>query len=140
MLASCAYCGKIHDKKYICQQKQKRISERQKQRNEGSEETKFRYTKAWKEKREEIKERDDYCCQICIRGNYDPIRKYETEDLSVHHIIPIVEEWDRRLDNDNLITLCRRHHEMAEKGEIPRKEMIDAAKDQETRRDFPLIG
>lgn len=138
MLRSCPYCGRIHEKSYTCPQKQQRIAERQ--RKGGDRETKFRYTKAWKEKREEIRERDSYCCQLCIRGLYDPERKYETEDLSVHHIIPIAEDWDSRLDNDNLITLCRKHHEQAEASSIPRDELRGIAEEQEEGNDFPAIG
>ena len=41
----------------------------------------------------------------------------------MHHIIPIEENYDKRLDENNLITLCRYHHEMAESGEIPREEL-----------------
>lgn len=138
MLRSCPYCGRIHEKSYICPQKRQRQAERQ--RKGGDRETKFRYTKAWKEKREEIRERDSYCCQLCIRGLYDPERKYETEDLSVHHIIPIAEDWDSRLDNDNLITLCRKHHEQAEASSIPRDELRGIAEEQEEGNDFPAIG
>ena len=30
---------------------------------------------------------------------------------------------NKRIDSDNLITLCRYHHELAEKGEISREEL-----------------
>ncbi len=30
----------------------------------------------------------------------------------------IADAWDDRLNDDNLITLCREHHEMAEQGKI----------------------
>lgn len=45
-------------------------------------------------------------------------RKITTSNLSVHHIIPIEKNYDKRLDSDNLITLCRLHHEQAEKNLI----------------------
>jgi len=41
----------------------------------------------------------------------------------VHHIEPIANAWDKRLEDDNLISLCRYHHELAEKGTIPAKEL-----------------
>lgn len=138
MLRSCPYCGRIHEKSYICPQKQQRLAERQKK--DGAKETKFRYTKAWKEKREDVKSRDGYCCQLCVRGLYDPDRKYETDDLSVHHIIPIAENWDSRLDDDNLITLCRKHHELAESGGVPRKILFHIAEEQEAGEDYSAIG
>lgn len=43
------------------------------------------------------------------------------QDLSVHHIEPLEERFDLRLENDNLVTCCSRHHEMAEAGKIPRE-------------------
>ena len=46
-------------------------------------------------------------------------------DLSVHHIVPLKVDYDRRLDNDNLITLCRYHHEAAERGYISRLELAN---------------
>ena len=41
--------------------------------------------------------------------------------VEVHHIVPIEEDFNRRLDNDNLISLCSYHHHMADKGQIPRE-------------------
>ena len=40
--------------------------------------------------------------------------------VEVHHIVPVEEDYSLRLDNDNLISLCREHHEEAEKGRIDR--------------------
>lgn len=80
---------------------------------------KFRGKSAWKRKREEIKERDNFVCQVCVRNLYNPLRIYETDNLQVHHVIPLEKDYNKRLDNDNLITLCEKHHEMAEAGEIP---------------------
>lgn len=37
-----------------------------------------------------------------------------THSLSVHHIIPITRDESRSLDDSNLITLCRRHHDLVE--------------------------
>ena len=49
------------------------------------------------------------------------------QDISVHHIIPLAEGGEL-LDEDNLITLCRYHHEQAEKGKISRRELQVLAK------------
>jgi 5-methylcytosine-specific restriction endonuclease McrA len=84
---------------------------------------KFRGTQAWKNKREEIKKRDNYVCQACIRNAEGAQRRYETDNLSVHHIVPIEEDYSLRLENDNLITLCDIHHEMAEKGILNREKL-----------------
>lgn len=114
MLKSCQYCGKIHDSKYICKEKPSR-------KKEVTEADRFRWTGLWHRKREEIKNRDLHLCQICIRELYNTITKYNMNELSVHHNIPINEDYNRRLDNDNLITVCSYHHKMCECGEIPRE-------------------
>lgn len=127
MLKSCSYCGRIHDSKYICKEKpikKKTITEADK----------FRWTRIWQKKREEIKKRDLYLCQICIRELYDTVDKYNTEKLSVHHNVPINEDYDKRLDNDNLLTVCNHHHEMCESGEIPRDEVQRIIDEQENNR------
>ncbi len=51
-------------------------------------------------------------CRICLaNGIY-------SQDIQVHHITPLAEDYDKRLDDDNLISLCPLHHEAAEKGDI----------------------
>lgn len=130
MLKSCKYCGRIHSDKYKCKQKEKAI-QMQKSRKCYTDADGFRYTALWQKKRNEIRERDKQVCQVCIRGLYNPDRVYETDNLSVHHIRPIISDWDNRLDNNNLITLCRKHHEMAESGEISQEELLMIAKEQE---------
>lgn len=139
MLKACSYCGRLHDSKYMCPQKEARIKERQTHKTEQGKQAKtFHNSKKWQDKREEIKARDNYCCQVCARGSHNPSRQYETEDISVHHIIPLVEDYEKRLDNNNLITLCSRHHEMAEKGGIDRSELLRIAKEQEENFDYPV--
>lgn len=73
----------------------------------------FRNTQAWRRKSAAILERDYHCCRVCYAGG-----KVVTSDLSVHHITPLAVDFDRRLDDENLITLCRYHHEQAERGAI----------------------
>lgn len=36
------------------------------------------------------------------------------DGLSVHHAVSLEEDYDRCLDDDNLLTVCGLHHEMAE--------------------------
>lgn len=81
---------------------------------------KFRSTNAWTEKAQAIKKRDRYLCRICLaRGEVN------NNGLSVHHIIPLRDNYDKRLDNDNLITLCEQHHSMAERGQISKEELFE---------------
>lgn len=55
----------------------------------------------WKEKRNEIMELDNFTCLKC--GFY-PHKEHNY--LNVHHIIPLSLDWEQRLVNNNLITLC----------------------------------
>ena len=108
MLRSCSRCGRIHEPGK-CSVK-RRITE-------TTRECRFRSTNAWTNKSREIRERDHYLCAGALRE--DPPR-YVTTGLSVHHIEPLNECWDRRLDDDNLITLSSYYHEQAEAGLIDR--------------------
>ena len=126
MLKTCRYCGRIHDSKYICPskpQKNKQITEADK----------FRWTSLWQRKREEIKQRDLHLCQICIRELYNTIIKYNTEELEVHHNVPINEDYNKRLDNNNLLTVCDVHHKMCESEDIPREEVQKIIDEQEKK-------
>lgn len=115
MLKSCHYCGRIHDSRFDCGKKPVRRKKKYSQADY------FRRTQAWTDKSIEIKQRDNYLCQICIRKLYNTLQQYNYNHLSVHHAVPIAADWDKRLDNDNLITLCSTHHKMCENGEIPRE-------------------
>lgn len=92
----------------------------------------FRWTKAWQRKREQINIRDKYMCQVCIRKLYDTKKQYNYTDIGVHHITPIVEDWDLRLEDDNLICLCERHHKMADAGAIPKDLLKSICNEQES--------
>lgn len=113
MLKSCAYCGRIHDSKFNCGKKPEK-----KFKKKISEKDKFRNTSLWQSKRDKIRERDNNLCQVCIRELYGTVNKFNYEKLSVHHIEKLNEGYDKRLDDNNLITLCSRHHEMADAGLI----------------------
>jgi len=110
MLKACKYCGKIHKRAEICDKKP--VFQR------GDKEDRFRWTQQWKDKRKEIKERDRYLCQACLNNLPGTTNRLNSENLSVHHIRPLKTNYDLRLDNSNLITLCDFHHEEAEKGAI----------------------
>lgn len=113
MKKSCPYCGRIHEKNFNCGKRPQKKKLRYKKDS-------FRSTAVWQHKREEIKQRDNYMCQICFRQLYQTIERFNAEDISVHHNIPLEEDYEKRLDNDNLITLCSYHHELAENQTIPR--------------------
>lgn len=124
MLKSCKYCGKIHDSKYDCGMKPKR-------RKLNTTQDKFRWTRDWQNKREDIKKRDMYMCQVCRRLMYPyGAPQYNTEHIEVHHIDALVNNFDRRLDDTNLISLCEHHHEMAERGQISKSELFRIVEEQ----------
>ena len=64
--------------------------------------------------------RDKYLCQVCLKNNI-----YTYNNLQIHHIIPINIDYSKRLDSDNLITLCTYHHHQAEKGLITREQLLE---------------
>ena len=53
--------------------------------------------------------------------------KYTPAD-SVHHIVKLSIDFDKKLDDDNLISLCRYHHELADKGVYSYDYLISLAK------------
>ena len=82
---------------------------------------KFRKTKRWANKSIEIRQRDRYLCKVCEANLYNTIQQFNYNELDVHHIEKLSEKFEKRLDNDNLISLCRYHHKMADDGNIPKE-------------------
>lgn len=117
----CAVCGRVHTgrcKRIYSDKRDSRLD-------------KFRNTQLWKRTAKVILERDFHCCRVCLLNGV-----LKNQELSVHHIVPLSEDFERRLDLDNLVTLCRHHHEQAERGIIPRKTLFELAK---SPVDFPEI-
>ena len=114
MLKTCNTCGVIHDFDKQCYVRKKKNKTKQ---------DSFRNTYAWQKKREEIKDRDMHICQMCLKDRYDTDYVYNYDDLEVHHIVSIIESYEKRLDSYNLITLCNMHHRIAEEGIIERAEL-----------------
>lgn len=113
MLVSCMYCNNLHNRSEICNKKTKP------KKKEPTYISKFRNTKAWQKKRNEIKKRDKLLCQYCLQDH-----KYTFINLEVHHIDPISLNWNKRLEATNLITLCSSCHKMAEKMDI-KKDLLE---------------
>lgn len=121
MKKACCYCGKIHLRSEVCPKKPA-----QKPRDHAAD--LFRSSRRWKLKREEIKRRDGYRCRACLAELPGTLRRVNPYRLSVHHIHPLSERYDLRLDDDNLITLCAAHHEAAESGDIPAEILLNLIK------------
>lgn len=66
-----------------------------------------------------------------MEGEYNTINQFNFSNLETHHIEPIGESYERRLDNLNLVVLCQQHHKMAEKGDIPKEYLFKLAKKRE---------
>ena len=82
MYRSCSVCGRIHPEDKMC----KRVYKK------NTIESKFRNTNAWIKKRNQIKKRDKYLCQLCLKDNI-----YTYDSLQVHHIIPIAKDYNKKL-------------------------------------------
>ena len=125
------YSGKIHPSNYQCKLKPKPI----RYNKERSHADNLRGRAVWKRKRAEIKKRDNFLCQICLRKLYRTVTilNYK-EALQVHHIVPIEEDESLWLEDDNLITLCGYHHRLAEQGSIPKEELIEIVIEQINKR------
>lgn len=123
----------IHDVKVICPLKSKRDTRDYDNSSEIRKQIRqFRNGKAWKSKRDEIQDRDLRLCQVCLKVEVGK-DKYTYEGTSVHHIVSLVDDWNKRLDDGNLIVLCSRHHCDAERGMITVDELIDIVSKQENK-------
>ena len=69
---------------------------------------------AWQQKRQEIKEKANYLCEVCKAKGV-----YSYEGLEVHHIHKLKHSQERLLDNANLVCLCTECHKKADSGKIP---------------------
>jgi 5-methylcytosine-specific restriction endonuclease McrA len=106
MKKSCQYCGRIHELSGVCKLKPSTEHSRA-----NTKERRFRHSFAWRKKRAEILERDNYLCKICLH-----LGRLVYHDIHVHHIKSLADRFDLRLTDSNLISLCRDHHIMADSG------------------------
>lgn len=90
---------------------------------------KFYDSKAWQTKRIEILKRDRFECQDCrariqkavAKGKWLPEKEKKIARAEqVHHIQELKEHPELALDNDNLISLCVRCHNIRH-GRVPHK-------------------
>ena len=107
MLKACSRCGKIHDFAYTCNVGRNRLfNDRQ-----DKEAARLRSKRSWQLKRDDIKTRAFNLCEVCKDHGI-----YNYDALSVHHITKLSQNPSGLLDDDNLICLCKLHHEQADKG------------------------
>ena len=127
-MVSCSRCGRIHPAGQ-CSRPAPRAPKKNREPN------KFRSTWAWTQKSLEIRERDHYMCQACFFGLDGCGQRINTENLSVHHIRPLREAPEKKLDGRNLITLCDEHHEQAEEGKFDNEVLAAIARAREEGRE-----
>lgn len=110
----------MHPAGYVCPKKPKHKWYR-KVRGQNE---RFRSSAAWQKKRIEALERDHYLCRICFEDDH----VINNAGLQIHHITSLDRDFEQRLDTNNLITLCPKHHEEAEHGIIPADRLRELAK------------
>lgn len=81
----------------------------------------FYKSSVWQKCRAYILSRDDYLCQECL------VTVGPVPADTVHHIIHLKDDWEKRLDPDNLISVCASCHNKLhpEKSNKKNKEKIN---------------
>lgn len=115
----CARCGRIHERGKCLKAREY---------NNPSKQSAFRSTYQWTRTSKRIRERDNYLCQACLHNLDGQGVRYTNSDLEVHHIEALENNYDLRMDDDNLITLCRSHHEKAEQGGLNADQLKEIAR------------
>lgn len=109
----CAYpeCRNLVRDERFCFKHQNEIQKQRKDRDQYYDEhvrdkkTKSFYkSKAWQAVRRRALIRDKYLCQDCLKQNRI------TPADTVHHLVEISKDWSKRLDIDNLLSLCAACH------------------------------
>lgn len=114
---TCKYCG-IVPRGHRCPHRT------YKKKTYDTEADRFRKSKRWTNKSIEVRQRDRYLCRVCEANLYNTVQQLNFNEVEVHHIEKLNENFNKRLDNDNLITLCRYHHKMADDGKIPKEVLL----------------
>lgn len=103
-LKSCNVCGRIHPRGQEC--KVKRVWKK-------TDDRKLRSSYDWTQKAKQIKRDSLGLCEVCRKQGV-----YTYDGLEVHHITKITDDPNGLLEDDNLITLCVKHHKEADAGKI----------------------
>ena len=108
----CSKCGKVIDyKKSRCleceskYQQQKKMDYKYYNDNLRDKKTQVFYNSIeWKQIKKTVHIRDKGLCTMCLSEN-----KISYAEV-VHHIEPLKENYNKRINPDNLICLCNKHH------------------------------
>lgn len=78
----------------------------------------FYNSPAWKQLRAERWVSADGLCEMCREKGI--VRKAD----EIHHIVPIEDDWSKRLDFDNLVALCKDCHNQQHSRVSPLKKFL----------------
>lgn len=114
----CTYCGKLNPYRIecLCEGKQRAKAEQTKRydrtvrRATNKMYDDFYHSKAWYMQRDYINRKYNGLCLHCLIVK-NKITTKENEKIIVHHIESLKESWGKRLDENNLLTLCHTDHE-----------------------------
>lgn len=121
-LRPCLYpgCPELTNQTYCMKHQLKRMQQRRRDKAKQDEyydrfkrdqqSKQFYHSKDWKKAREQALVRDNYLCQHCLK------KKRFTRATIVHHIVEVKEDWGKRFDIDNLISLCAACHNRVHAG------------------------
>lgn len=109
MFKSCSRCGKIHEFNTKCKVGRESTTD-------NSQEAKIRHKRSYVKASKYVKENSNYLCAVCLKNGV-----LNADNIETHHIEKIKERPDLAYDIDNLICLCKMHHQMAEIGMISKE-------------------
>ncbi|MEG1520239.1 MAG: HNH endonuclease signature motif containing protein [Clostridia bacterium] len=116
MMKQCAKCGKIIPigEKYCEECSQKVRKEKATASNiysgkRNKKHTNFYKTNDWKVLRNRKLSAANYLCEDCLK------KGKKTLAMDVHHIVPIADDFSKRLDYNNLVCLCVSCHNLRHK-------------------------
>ena len=104
----CPECQEIYNRFLETKANKERYKKYQNNRTDYREQN-FYKSKEWKALRQRVKARANGLCELCLKEGR--ISYYK----DIHHIIPIKEDWNKRLDISNLICVCRDCHKKLHK-------------------------
>ena len=102
-LCNKAGCTSLTRERY-CTKHQEEYYTRYNRERTDTQYTAFYKTPEWEAVRALALARDGYHCVMCRRKGILTIA------TMVHHIIPVKKDWSKRLDLDNLVSLCESCH------------------------------
>lgn len=112
MFKSCSRCGKIHEFNTKCNVGRESF-------RDNSAEAKIRNKRSYTKASKYVKENSNYLCAVYLKNGV-----FNSENIETHHIEKIKERPDLAYDIDNLICLCKMHHQMAEIGIISKEVLL----------------